>query len=380
MLNFSPSKVLGIILAALLVCLGAVPVFFPEATMRILPQWMPRRIGLGPDLQSGSFLLFALDESYVRKQRLEQIRDSARSALNEIRVPHTRVIRGDAVEIRVREPKDAAKALPVLRAIARPFGGFFGFNTQRDIDVRDMGDGSFRLTIPEAVMEERLRRTIEQSITIVEKRVNVSGTVEHIQYQGSDRILVKLADMTDPTRLKELLGRTAQLEFRMIDTTVSAEQAQTSGAPAGSEVLPSIKPDKPSFVVKTEVLVAGRDLVDVQPGTNIRTDEPIIDFRFNSVGRQRFARATTENVGMPFAIVLDGKVVSAPVIREPITGGQGQISGNFTVEEAEDLAILLRAGTLPAPLIEVEERIVDPGLGKEPATNASKDGSKDASK
>ena len=366
MLYFTPSKALGIILTALLVCLCAVPNFFSEATVKTWPQWMQRRVVLGLDLQGGSHLLLGLDAAYIKKQRLEQIRDSARTALNEVKVPHLRVIRGDAVEINLRDQNDAAKALPALRGISQPLGGLLGAGTQRDVDVQDMGGGSFRLTIPEAAMVERLRRTIEQSITIVEKRVNELGTVEPtIQRQGSDRILVQVPGMSDPTRLKELLGKTAQMEFRMVDTTVSPEQAQASGAPAGSEVLPSVKSERTSFVVKTEVLVAGGDLVDAQPGFDHRTNEPIVNFRFNSVGGQRFARATTDNVGVPFAIVLDNKVVSAPVIREPITAGQGQISGNFSVQEANDLAILLRAGALPAPLSVVEERTVGPGLGQD---------------
>ncbi|MCL2713595.1 MAG: protein translocase subunit SecD [Alphaproteobacteria bacterium] len=367
MLYFTPSKALGIILTALLVCLCAVPNFFPEATVRTWPQALQRRIVLGLDLQGGSYLLLSLDSAYIRKQRLEQIRDSARTALNDVKVPHTRVIRGDAVEIRVREQADAEKAGPALRGISQPLGGLLGTSTQRDIDVQDMGEGVYRLTIPEAAMVERLRRTIEQSITIVEKRVNELGTVEPIiQRQGSDRILVQVPGMSDPSRLKDLLGKTAQMEFRMVDTTVSPEQAQASGAPAGSEVLESNKPgDKSLFVVKTDVLVAGGDLTDAQPGFDHRNNEPIVNFRFNSVGGQRFARATTENVGVPFAIVLDKKVVSAPVIREPITGGQGQISGNFTVQGANDLAILLRAGALPAPLTVVEERTVGPGLGQD---------------
>jgi preprotein translocase subunit SecD len=186
-----------------------------------------------------------------------------------------------------------------------------------------------------------------------------------IQRQGTDRILVQVPGLQDPTRLKELLGRTAKMEFRMVDTTVSPDQAQQGRVPPESEVLMSSTPPKIPYVVKKQVLVSGGDLTDAQPGFDQRTGEPIVSFRFNTSGARKFAQATTENVGQPFAIILDNEVISAPVIREPITGGQGQISGNFTVQSANDLAVLLRAGALPAPLTVVEERTVGPGLGQD---------------
>ncbi|MET0677003.1 MAG: protein translocase subunit SecD, partial [Bradyrhizobium sp.] len=171
--------------------------------------------------------------------------------------------------------------------------------------------------------------------------------------------------LQDPTRLKELLGKTAKMEFRMVDTSVSPDQAQSGRVPAESEVLMSSTAPKVPYVIKRQILVSGGDLIDAQPGFDQRTNEPIVSFRFNSSGARKFATATSENVGVPFAIVLDNEVISAPVIREPITGGSGQISGSFTVQQANDLAILLRAGALPAPLTVVEERTVGPGLGQD---------------
>jgi preprotein translocase subunit SecD len=171
--------------------------------------------------------------------------------------------------------------------------------------------------------------------------------------------------LQDPTRLKELLGKTAKMEFRMVDASVPPDQAQRGSLPAESELLMSASSPKVPYVVKKQVLVSGGDLTDAQPGFDSRTSEPIVSFRFNSNGARKFAQATSENVGQPFAIILDNEVISAPVIREPITGGSGQISGNFTVQEANDLAILLRAGALPAPLTIIEERTVGPGLGQD---------------
>jgi preprotein translocase subunit SecD len=155
------------------------------------------------------------------------------------------------------------------------------------------------------------------------------------------------------------------MELRMVDSSVSPDQAQRGSVPADSEVLMSEQSPKVPYVVKKQVLVSGGDLTDAQPGFDQRTNEPIVNFKFNSSGSRKFAQATSENVGLPFAIILDNKVISAPVIREPITGGQGQISGSFTVQGANELALLMRAGALPAPLTVIEERTVGPGLGQD---------------
>src|SRR5262249_25503427 len=164
----------------------------------------------------------------------------------------------------------------------------------------------------------------------------------------------------DPTRLKELLGKTAKMEFRMVDTSVSPDQALAGRVPPDSELLQSASRTDSPQVVKKQVLVSGGDLTDAQASFDQRSGAPVVSVKSNPGGARKFAQATSENVGLPFAIVLDNKVISAPVIREPITGGQGQISGNFTVQAANDLAILLRAGALPAPLTVVEERTVGP--------------------
>jgi preprotein translocase subunit SecD len=163
-----------------------------------------------------------------------------------------------------------------------------------------------------------------------------------------------------------LLGKTAKLDFRMVDQSMTAEQAQGQGrAPPESEILMSSTQPKTPYLIEKRVLVSGGELTDAQPGFDQRTNEPIVSFRFNTAGARKFAQATQENVGRPFAIVLDNEVISAPVIREPILGGSGQISGSFTVQSANDLAILLRAGALPAPLTILEERTVGPGLGQD---------------
>jgi len=365
MLYFTRWKALAIILTALVVCLFAVPNFFPEAKVRTWPLWAQRHIVLGLDLQGGSYLLLEVDSNYVRKEKLDQVRDDVRRALREARIGYTGLnARNDAVEVRISRDTDLPGALTKLRELSQPLGGLLGSSGQRSLEVSDAGGGLIRLTVPQAAITERIRQTIEQSIQIVERRVNQLGTVEPvIQRQGTDRILVQVPGLQDPTRLKELLGKTAKMEFRMVDESVSPDAIAQGRVPPEDEILQEVTGQK--LVLKRQVLVSGGDLSDAQAAFDPRTGEPVVSFKFNSAGARKFAQATTENVGQRFAIVLDNQVISAPVIREPIIGGQGQISGSFTVQSANDLAILLRAGALPAPLTVIEERTVGPGLGQD---------------
>jgi preprotein translocase subunit SecD len=235
------------------------------------------------------------------------------------------------------------------------------------VDVEDAGGGLIRLTVTEPALVERIRQAVEQSIQIVERRVNELGTVEpSIQRQGVDRILVQVPGLQDPSRLKELLGKTAKLTFRLVDLSVPPDQALGGRVPPESEILYGSRAEnRQPYLIEKRIMVSGEDLTDAQPGFDQRNGQPIVSFRFNTNGARRFAQVTQENVGRPFAIVLDNEVISAPVIQEPILGGSGQISGNFTVVQANDLAILLRAGALPAPLTIIEERTVGPGLGQD---------------
>ena len=365
MLYFTRWKALAIILTALVVCLCAVPNFFPEARVKTWPLWAQRHLVLGLDLQGGSYLLLEVDSNYVKKEKLDQIRDDARRVLREAKIVYTGLsVRNDAVEVRITKDTDQQTALSKLRDLSQPLGGLLGSNGQRSLEVADAGNGTIRLTVPQAAINDRIRQTIEQSIQIVEKRVNELGTVEPvIQRQGTDRILVQVPGLQDPTRLKQLLGKTAKMEFRMVDETVPPDAAAQGKIPPDDEVLPEVSGQK--LVLKKQVLVNGGDLSDAQTAFDQRSSEPVVSFKFNSTGARKFAQATTENVGQRFAIVLDNQVISAPVIREPIIGGQGQISGSFTVQSANDLAILLRAGALPAPLTVIEERTVGPGLGQD---------------
>ena len=364
MLFFTRWKAAAIVLTALFVCLCAVPSFFPESTVRTWPTWAQRHIVLGLDLQGGSSLLLEVDTNAVRKERLQAIADDVLRTLRQARIPFTgRAIHGNGVDVRITRDSDDAAALEKLRGLSQPLSGILGSSGQRSIDITENA-GVITLTPSDAAITERIRQAVDQSIQIIERRVNELGLVEPtIQREGVARILVQVPGLQDPSRLKEMLGKTAKLDFRMVDQTMSPEQAAETHPPADSEILEGEGGQK--FLIEKRVLVSGGDLVDAQPGFDQRNSEPIVSFRFNSSGARKFAEATRENVGKPFAIVLDNKVISAPVIREPILGGSGQISGNFTVQSANDLAILLRAGALPAPLTIVEERTVGPGLGQD---------------
>jgi preprotein translocase subunit SecD len=368
MLYFTRWKATAIILTAFVVCLFAVPNFLPEKMVQSWPKWAQRHIVLGLDLQGGSHILLEVDTNAVRKEKLEAVRDDVRRVLRDARVGYTGlVVRGNSVEVRIREGSNFDQAVDKLRELSQPLGGILGSSTgQRTLDVTTEGGSLVRLTLTDPAILERVRQSVEQSIQIIERRVNELGTVEPlIQRQGVDRILVQVPGLQDPTRLKELLGKTAKLDFRMVDVSIPAEQALQGRVPPDSEILYGTTAPKTPYLVEKRILVSGSDLTDAQPGFDQRTNEPIVSFRFNTSGARKFAQVTQENVGKPFAIILDNQVISAPVIREPILGGSGQISGSFTVESANDLAILLRAGALPAPLTIIEERTVGPGLGQD---------------
>jgi preprotein translocase subunit SecD len=366
MLYFTRWKAAAIVLTALFVCAFAFPNFLPEKMVASWPKWAQRHVVLGLDLQGGSHILLEVDSKAVRKEMLETLRDDVRRVLRDARIGYTGlVVRGNGVEVRIREGTHSGDALTKLRALSQPLSGFLGATGQQSLDVSSEDNNLIRLTLTDPAIVGRVRQAVEQSIQIIERRVNELGTVEPlIQREGTDRVLVQVPGLQDPTRLKELLGKTAKLDFRMEDTSITAEQALQGRVPPDDEILYSTgKPPKTPHLVEKRILVSGADLTDAQPGFDQRTGEPIVTFRFNTSGARKFATVTQTNVGKPFAIILDNEVISAPVIREPILGGSGQISGNFTVQSANDLAILLRAGALPAPLTIIEERTVGPGLG-----------------
>ncbi|MEQ1954179.1 protein translocase subunit SecD [Mesorhizobium sp. CN2-181] len=345
-----------IVLAGILV---ALPNLFTQQQLAALPSWLPhKQVTLGLDLQGGSHLVLEVDADAVRKDRLRALLDQARDALRKDRVQSQSVrLVGDSIVAVVPDETQRAKALDILKGLSQPVGGLAFGAGRADIDVVAT-DNQIKLTPTEAGLNARLDSAIQQSLEIVRQRVDQVGVAEPtIQRVGSDRMLVQLPGLQDPTRLRELLGSTAKMTFHMV-----ANVQQGDRLPPGVSMLPDAKSGQ-TYAIEDRVALDGERLTDARAGFDQRTQEPIVSFRFDSLGARQFAEITSANVGRPFAIVLDGKVLSAPVIREPITGGSGQISGSFKVEDTVVLSALLRAGALPAPLTVIEERTVGPDLG-----------------
>jgi preprotein translocase subunit SecD len=363
MLFFTRWKAAAILLTALVVCLFAVPNFFPERVVKNWPSIAQRHIVLGLDLQGGSSILLQVDTNAVRKEQLQSVYDDVLSTLRGARIPFTgRAIRGNGVEVHITRDTDIDNAMSKLNGLSQPMSGILATTGQRTLNVTNNA-GTITLTPSDPAVLDRVRQAVDQSIEIIQRRVNGLGLVEPtIQREGTDRILVQVPGLNDPKELLDVLGKTAKLDFRMVDLSMSVQQAEQTH-PSDSEILPS--EDGPPYLVEKRVLVSGADLTDAQPSFDQQTGQPVVTFRFNSSGARKFADVTSANVGKPFAIVLDNKVISAQVIQQPITGGSGQITGNFTVQSANDLAVLLRAGALPAPLTVVEQRTVGPGLGQD---------------
>ncbi|SHO65739.1 preprotein translocase subunit SecD [Pseudoxanthobacter soli DSM 19599] len=359
--------ILAVVLGGLVVLL---PNFFSKETVANWPAFMPKRqIVLGLDLQGGVYLLYEVDRADYVQKRLKTLTGEVRNALREDpRIGFTDLsVRDNGVVVKIRDLNQLAEARKRLDLLKNPLsGGLLGGAAVDEFSVTVGDDGAARIAFTNAGLEQRVRSIVDQSIGVIARRVDELGTVEpNIQRQGADRILVEAPGLDDPDRLKAIVGQTAQLTFHLVDTTVNAQQAVQSRPPPGTVVLYSVNDPPVPYVVEEAPLLTGDDLVDAQATFDQRSQEPVVSFRLSTAGARKFGTITQQNVGRPFAIVLDDEVISAPQIREPILGGAGQISGNFTVETANDLAVLLRAGALPAKLTIVEERTIGPGLGED---------------
>ncbi|WP_207458700.1 protein translocase subunit SecD [Azospirillum sp. SYSU D00513] len=363
MLYFPRWKTILIIAICVIGTLFALPNLFSRESLANLPGWYANsRISLGLDLRGGSHLLLEVDMDAVIRDRVEGLVDGARTQLRTANVGYTTITpSARGITVQLRDPAQAQAATQALRELANTVGGGAFGGGQPDLDVA-AANGAVTATLSEPALRERANQAVEQSIEIVRRRIDETGVNEPtIARQGADRILVQLPGVEDPDRVKRLLGTTAKMTFRLVD--MNADPTATR-APPGSEILPSADPTGPqSYVIRKRVEVDGANLQNASAGTNPQTGEWVVNFEFDSTGARRFSEVTQANVGRPFAIVLDNKVISAPVIREPITGGRGQISGNYNAQTASDLAVLLRAGALPAPLKVIEERTVGPDLG-----------------
>ena len=359
MVHFAKWKIVLVLAVCVLGVVFAAPNLLDPEYAESLPDWIPHeQISLGLDLQGGSHLLLEVDADTVIAERLETLVDSARAALRGARIRYIGLgVSGDAVTVVVRDAERLDAAVRLLRDI------------DPETEIEEGAAGRLAVRLTEQAIRDRRARAVEQSIEIVRRRIDETGVREPtIQRQGEDRILVQLPGIDDPERVKRLLGKTAKMTFHLLDEQARLGEAMAGRVPPGSRLLPSADEidaqGRPRMIlIRKRVMVSGDTLVDASAGPDQRGAGWVVNFRFDTRGGKRFGEVTQANVGKPFAIVLDGQVISAPVIREPILGGSGQISGNFSASEAEDLSLLLRAGALPAPLTILEERSVGPGLG-----------------
>ena len=369
MLYFSRWKTVLIWLAVVVGVIYASPNVMPASVLANMPSWGPKNpMTLGLDLQGGSHILLQIDRQDLIEERLTGARDEIRQALRDARIGYTGLSgSGRTVQVRIRDQDKIDAAKEALSGLTEPVtSGLFGGGSISEMALEEPEPGLLRYTLTDDGVDYRLATALGQSIEVVSRRVNELGTTEPIiQRQGNDRILVQVPGLTDPQRLKDILGQTAKMTFQMVDQSVPVEEAIEGRPPAGTTVMYSMDDPPVPYLIEDRVIVSGENLVDAQATFDQRTNEPVVSFRFDTRGATRFGQATQENVGRLFAIILDGQVISAPQIREPILGGSGQISGNFTVQSANDLAVLLRAGALPATLTVIEERTVGPGLGQD---------------
>ncbi len=369
MLQFTRTKIATILLICLAGFIVAMPNFFSKETVASWPSFMPKKqLPLGLDLQGGAHLLLAMDQDEIKKDWMNNLRDESRKVLRDAKIGVTGIgIQGTQLVVKLAKPDDRDAAIKELHKVRQSLGSAMLGTGGYDVDVSaGNDDGTIIVKPTDAGMRARISNAAAASIETINRRVNNLGTSEStIVRQGSDRILIQFPGLKDTKELKALIGETAKLTFHEVHPSTSAEDAKQTSIPAGYKIYPNDKDEGgPSeYLLKEQPVVQGEDLADAQPGFDSRNNEPVINFRFNQTGARKFGNFTKDNVGRPFAIVLDDKVLSAPVIREPILGGSGQISGNFTVESTTRLAVQLRSGSLPTKLTIVEERTVGPSLG-----------------
>lgn len=364
MLDFPRWKVWGTTLLLLIGIAFAIPSMLPSSVVAKFPAFLPReQVNLGLDLAGGSHLLLEADTSDVAKQRLEVMEETIRT---EMRRASPRIEIGEVsssggrVSFMVRDPSKVDAAMEIVRNLTQPVG----LGGQRDWNVNVLDTNRIVMEPTQSGLSAALDNAMNVAREVVYNRVDPDGTREvTVVRQGNDRILVQVPGLQDPEGLKQLLGKTARLDFKLVDLNADPAMVAQGRAPVGSQVLPY--PDSPTgrIAVQRRAMVTGDQLIDATQQFDPTTNEPVVSIRFDGAGGRRFAKVTQENVGKPFAIILDDVVISAPNINEPILGGQAQISGNFTVQSANDLAVQLRSGKLPVELKVVEERTVGPDLG-----------------
>ncbi|SDW25821.1 preprotein translocase subunit SecD [Ruegeria halocynthiae] len=329
------------------------------------PNWLPSSlVNLGLDLRGGAHLLAEVQVGDVYESRMEamwpEIRDALRDERTTVGTIRRQESAPDEIRVRVSQPEGMTRALEVVRGLARQVQTLTGVGAT-DIEARAEGD-TIVVQLSDAEKLASDDRTVRQSLEIIRRRIDEVGTREPtIQRQGADRILIQVPGIGSAGELKKIIGTTAQLTFNPV---VGPANSLDDTVGVGEKVVPSIEEGGRLYVIESNPVVTGEELVDAQPSFD-QNGRPAVSFRFNTSGARKFGDYTLENIGAPFAIVLDDEVISAPVIQSHIPGGSGIITGNFTVEESTNLAVLLRAGALPAGLEFLEERTIGPELGQD---------------
>ena len=362
MLEFPRWKVVMVLVITVFFVLTALPNALPQPLRAKLPGFLPNAtVPLGLDLRGGSHLLLELDFNAYKREHFANVRDALREALRSAKVGYTD-LRASGNEVSLRVRPETVSADVKLSELFR--------KVDPDLSTEET-DGMTRFYYEDAKLKALQLRLLDQSIEIVNRRVNEAGTKEPIvQRQGNDRIVVQVPGLSDPAELKRLLGKTAKMSFHLVNEDVSGDAMARNIVPSDTMILPSDKePDaqhaghETNYAVFAQVALGGENLTNAN--ASFADGLPVVEFQFNTLGAQKFGDITQANIGKRFAIVLDNKVITAPVIRTAILGGRGIIEGNFTTESANELAVLLRAGALPAPLSVIEERSVGPSLGQD---------------
>ncbi|WP_419827879.1 protein translocase subunit SecD [Sphingomonas sp.] len=361
LLDFPRWKVVLIWGALLLGVLFAVPSLTPDATARQLGLAHMPRVNLGLDLAGGSHILLEADTADVARTRItsmeDTIRDSMRGMSPAIEIGDISTANG-ALSFFVRDAARVDAAVEKIRTLTAPVGS----TGTRDWDVRVVDSSRIVMTPTQGGIAQFVDQAMEGATDIVRKRIDALGTKEPtIVRQGSDRILVEVPGEQNPAALKALIGKTAKLEFKLVDVGADPAKVAAGQAPIGDQILKTVGGG--AIAVQRRAIITGTDLATARQDYQPQTNEPVVDITFGTRGARAFAEVTQQNVGKPFAIILDNVVLSSPRINEPILGGSAQVSGSFTVDSAQQLAISLQSGALPIALKTVEERTVGPGLG-----------------
>jgi preprotein translocase subunit SecD len=365
MMNLARWKVIVVVLATVLGLLFSLPNVLPAHVRESLPAFMPKTpLKLGLDLQGGSDLLYSVDTVALRTERLTNMAEDIRTTFRDKNIAFADLaVTNGQIGVRVTDPAQVTAAANALRGtIGAPLAGT---TAGRDVTVSTVADQRIIVAFVPEAFDAEVSRAVEQNIEVIRRRIDQMGTKEpDISRRGKDRIDIQAAGENDPERLKTIIGQTAKLTFQMVDEQASPEDIAAGRIPPGDEVIPSSDGVAPQYLVKKRAPVTGEMLTNAQPGFDQQSGSgALVQFRMNSLGSTRFADITRNNIGKRFAIVLDKKVISAPVIQGVIPSGSGQITGHFTTESANDLAVLLRAGALPAPMKVEEQRTVGAELG-----------------